>query len=104
MIVGDFELLLHELEQLPELVHRSRVFALLRSFSGRRFTVDTRLLRRMERERVVRGLLASDMSRTEASRALQERLGVTDRTAQRLICRALASPRPIRRQELGRDA
>jgi hypothetical protein len=90
VIVTDFELLLHELDRMPELIHRSRMYALLRSFSGRRMRIDGRVFRRMERLQVAGGMLASGMDRLEAAQALQERLGVSSTTARRLVSKAQA--------------
>jgi len=90
VIVTDFELLLHELGRLPEMLPRHRVISLLRSFSGRRLTIDGRLMDRLDRVRTASSMLETGMDRAEACRALQARLGVSERTAQRLICSALS--------------
>jgi hypothetical protein len=97
----DFELLLHELGQLPEQITRARVIALMRSFAGRRISIDPRVFKRLEEQRIAAGLLTEGMERAQVSYALQERLGVSERTAERIVMRAITIHRPVRppRQE-----
>lgn len=85
----DFELLLHELNQLPELVHRARVLDVLRMFAGCRVSIDARALRRQARGHLAASLLKSGMPRLEARRALEERLGVSAHVARGLLRKAL---------------
>ncbi len=97
----DLELLLHELGQLPEQLTRARVIALVRSFAGRRISIDARVFKRLEEQRIAAALLTTGMERVQVKTALRERLGVSDRTAERIVMRAITIHRPVRppRQE-----
>ena len=98
---ADIETLLYELKALPDPCPHTHVLALLRSFAGHRLYLSKGVLVRPEQVRVALLMLKSGMSRPEVARALQERLGVSEKTAYRIISRSI-SRRPPEQADLFR--
>lgn len=92
----DLELLLHELQALPEPITRQQLLNLLRSFAGRRLHLSKRILVRPDDLRLAAHLLTVGMERHETAKALVERLQVSESTAYRIIRQALTVHRPSR--------
>lgn len=96
--MADIETLLHELGLLGDPIPRSRVVALLRSFTGQRLYFAHNRLVRPEQVRLAQKLLGAGMARPDVVRALTERLQVSQATANRIVNRALQERAPAMSQ------
>lgn len=87
--MADLDTLLHELRALGDPVPQSRIFALLRTFTGQRIFFARSSLVRPAQIHLAATMLRSGMPRSEVAIALTERLQVSKATANRIIGRAL---------------